>query len=145
MSNPMRAESKEPIPGETWCIYCKVPVDEWIVEFVEDSEGYFKVHRCPNCNKKSFNNSGYGNFTLVLFIVGVVLWVGGFHAWFVVTGEEIIWEGKGDQASTHTSVLCGGAIVFGFVFTLFTFPLYKKYIRRHGPKGQPKKPPRESS
>jgi hypothetical protein len=144
MNNPIRAESREPIPGETWCTHCKVPVDEWVVEFVRDSEGYAKQCRCPNCGKPSFDGGDYCNFIWVLLIVGVALWVGGFFAWFWVTGTEPNFEGKGDQGSTHEGFLFFGAMVFSIVFTLIGFPFYKSYIRRHGPKGQPKKPRKEN-
>lgn len=144
MSDPIRAETREPIPGESWCTHCKVPVDEWIVEFVSGSEGYEKQHRCPNCGELSFDGSSYGGFMWVLFIVGAALWVGGFFAWFWVTGTEPNWEGKGDQGSTHMGVLILGAMVFSVVFTMIGFPIYKAYVRRHGPKGQLKKPRKEN-
>ena len=99
MTEPIKGESTEQIPDETWCTSCKVPVAGWVVEFDgPDSEGsYTKILRCPNCNEKSFDHT-HGDFGCVLFIVGMAVSMFCAFIWAKLTGVELLASGEQDMS-----------------------------------------------
>ena len=141
----MKHQDTEPIEGETWCTYCKVPVDEWVVSYEPNSEGYDKIRRCPNCNEKCFDHANVG-FGLFLFVVGMAIAFGVIALLDLLKDVEILfWLSLDRHFPDNSSVpmrylesfggwAFAGALVFAALFAGAGMKRYKKYVRRHGPK-----------